>query len=71
MTHFVYDQKASSREYLILEEKPLSPTPVIMKVPPVPEIVTFAPDDPDEPRNWPSGKKVRLVAVLCVLSFAA
>ena len=39
--------------------------------PGTPVLVTFALDDPGDPRNWSSGKKIRVVAILCALSFCA
>ncbi|EGO24721.1 hypothetical protein SERLADRAFT_438336 [Serpula lacrymans var. lacrymans S7.9] len=35
------------------------------------EIVTFGPNDPEDPRNWPQRRKVGIVAMLCVMSFCA
>lgn len=33
------------------------------------EIVVFTPDDPEDPRNWTSGKKHRVIALICLLAF--
>ena len=33
------------------------------------ELVVFSSDDPEDPKNFPQIKKIRIVIILCILSF--
>ena len=33
------------------------------------ELVIFSSDDPEDPKNFPQLKKIRIVIILCILSF--
>ena len=33
------------------------------------ELVVFSSDDPEDPKNFPQLKKIRIVIILCILSF--
>ena len=35
------------------------------------EVVVFARDDPQDPVNWPTSRKIGVVAMLCCLSFCS
>ena len=35
------------------------------------QIVVFSEDDPEDPRNWSSRRKVSIVAILCILVFVS